>query len=53
MSTTAHEIESHIEHTRAALGTNIEELEQKVKSITDWEHQFQARPKPAQPDAGP
>ena len=44
MGTTAHEIASHIERTRGELGSNIDELERKVKSVADWEYQFQARP---------
>ena len=44
MCTTAHEIASHIERTRGELGSNIDELERKVKSVADWEYQFQARP---------
>ena len=44
MGTTAHEIASHIERTRHELGSNIDELEQKVKSVTDWKRQFEAHP---------
>src|SRR5579863_5614971 len=38
------QIESHIESTRADLGSNLSELEQKVKSVTDWKQQFQNKP---------
>src|SRR5947209_5461924 len=38
------QIEAHIEDTRAALGSNLEELEQKVKSVTDWKQHFQKNP---------
>lgn len=44
MGTTAHQIASHIERTRHELGSNINELEQKVKSVTDWRRQFEAHP---------
>jgi len=38
------QIEAHIEDSRADLGSNLRELEQKVKSFTDWEHHFQKNP---------
>jgi hypothetical protein len=38
------QIEAHIEDRRADLGSNLRELERKVKSITDWEHHFQKNP---------
>ena len=44
MVNTADQIETHIEETRETLGSNIEELEQKVKSVTDWRHHFQNTP---------
>jgi hypothetical protein len=44
MGETANQIESHIETTRQNLGSNIQELEEKVKSVTDWRHQVQTRP---------
>ena len=44
MDTTSYEIASHIDRTRGELTSNIGELERKVKSVTDWEQQFQARP---------
>lgn len=44
MENSAQQIEDHIEQTREALGSNLEELEQKVKSITDWKQHFRARP---------
>jgi hypothetical protein len=37
-------IEAHIENTRADLGANLQELEQKVKSVTDWKQHFQTNP---------
>jgi len=40
MGETTDEIESHIERTRQDLESNLRELEQKVKSATDWRHQF-------------
>lgn len=44
MGTTTQQIEVHIERTRDALGSNLNELEQKVKSVTDWEQHFRNRP---------
>ena len=38
------QIEAHIENTRAELGSNLQELEQKVKSVTDWKQHFQKNP---------
>src|ERR1039457_5504326 len=38
------QIEAHIENTRADLGSNLHELEQKVKSVTDWKQHFQTNP---------
>lgn len=44
MGQTTEQIEAHIEHTRDSLGSNLNELEQKVKSITDWKHHFHNKP---------
>jgi hypothetical protein len=44
MGKTANQIETHIERTRDSLGANIHELEQRVKSVTDWKHHFQNNP---------
>ena len=44
MNQTTHEIKSHIEETRNDLGDNLDELEQKVKSVTDWRRHFQSKP---------
>jgi hypothetical protein len=44
MGQTTDQIERHIEHTRGALGSNLEELEHKVKSVTDWKQHFQSNP---------
>src|ERR1035437_2069299 len=38
------QIEAHIEDTRADLGSNLHELEQKVRSVTDWKQHFQTNP---------
>ena len=38
------QIEAHIEETRTDLGSNLQELEQKVKSVTDWKQHFQKNP---------
>jgi hypothetical protein len=44
MGETTNQIEAHIERTRDNLGANIHELEQKVKSATDWKYHFQNNP---------
>lgn len=41
---TTHQIEAHIERTREALGSNLNELERKVKAVADWKQQFQKWP---------
>jgi len=38
------QIETHIDATLGRLGENFEELEDKVKSATDWRTQFEKRP---------
>jgi hypothetical protein len=38
------QIETHIDATLGRLGENLEELEDKVKSATDWRTQFEKRP---------
>ena len=44
MGQTTHQIEAHIEDTRQDLGSNLHELEQKVKSVTDWKLHFRTKP---------
>jgi hypothetical protein len=44
MGQTANQIEAHIEHTREDLGSNLDQLESKVKSAADWRHQFREKP---------
>jgi hypothetical protein len=44
MVETTHQIEAHIEHTREHLGSNLHELEQKVRSVTDWKQHFRSKP---------
>ena len=44
MGQAANQIEAHIEDTRADLGDNLRELEQKVKSATDWKHHYRNNP---------
>jgi hypothetical protein len=44
MGQTTHQIEAHIENTREDLGSHLQELEQKVKSVTDWKQHFQTSP---------
>lgn len=44
MGETTDQIERQIEHRRADLQSNLQELEDKVKSATDWREQFQKHP---------
>jgi hypothetical protein len=44
MGQTTDQIAAHIENTRDDLGSNLRELEQKVKSVTDWKQYFQKSP---------
>jgi hypothetical protein len=44
MGQTTHQIEAHIEDTRENLGSNLNELERKVKSVTDWKQHFETKP---------
>jgi hypothetical protein len=44
MSQTTDQIETHIENQREALGSNLQELETKFSSITNWKHHFQKHP---------
>lgn len=44
MDQTLDQIEAHIGRTRAKLGSNLEELEDKVQSATDFRVQYRARP---------
>ena len=44
MGRTTDEIEAHLERKRAELRRNLEELEQRVKSVTDWRWQFRKNP---------
>lgn len=44
MGETTDQIAAHIEDTRDDLGANLQELEQKVKSVTDWKQHFQSSP---------
>lgn len=41
MGETTGQIESHIRNTREDLSANLSELEQKVKSVTDWRQHFE------------
>jgi len=45
MGEATNQIEAHIEDTRADLGSNLYELERKVKSVTDWRQYYQRDPK--------
>jgi len=44
MGETTSQIATHIENARDDLGSNLQELEQKVKSVTDWRQQFRNNP---------
>jgi hypothetical protein len=44
MNETPDQIESHIRHTREDLSANLNELEQKVKAVTDWRHHYAKSP---------
>jgi hypothetical protein len=44
MGKSTNQIEAHIENTRADLGSNLHELERKVKSVTDWKEHFRKSP---------
>ena len=44
MDETASEIEAHIDRTRARLGSNLRELEDRVDAATDWHEHFRERP---------
>jgi hypothetical protein len=44
MGQTTDQIETHIEQKREDLSSNLEELEQRVKSVTDWRDQFKKNP---------
>jgi hypothetical protein len=41
---TTDQIESDIEKTRDDLGANLQELEQRVKEVTDWRYHFRNHP---------
>jgi hypothetical protein len=44
MVETTAQIETHIERTREHLGANLEVLERKVRSATDWRAYFRSSP---------
>ena len=44
MVETTAQIETHIEVTREHLGANLDALERKIKSATDWREYFQSTP---------
>jgi len=44
MGETTNQIENHIEDTRGNLGSNLQELERKVKSATDWKYYYAKSP---------
>ena len=44
MGETTSQIEAQIAHSRETLGSNLHELEQKVKAVTDWKQHFRTSP---------
>ena len=44
MGQTTEQIETHIEDKRADLKSNLQELEGRLKSATDWRHYFKQNP---------
>jgi hypothetical protein len=44
MGQTTEQIETEIEHKREDLRSNLQELEHKVKSVTDWRQHFHNHP---------
>ena len=44
MGETKNQIENQIEDARESLGSNLNELERKVKSVTDWKHYYAKSP---------
>jgi len=44
MGQTTNQIESYIKTKREDLGSNLHELETKVKSMTDWKYHFENNP---------
>src|SRR4051794_35956432 len=44
MGQTTNQIETYIDDKRADLSSNLQELEGKVKSMTDWKHHFNSSP---------
>ena len=44
MGQTTSQIEAHIQDTREDLVSNLDELERKVKSVTDWKQHFRSNP---------
>jgi len=46
MGKTTDEIATDIDQTRETLRANLEELETRVKAVTDWRGQFRKHPTP-------
>ena len=44
MGETTTQIEDHIEDTRDQLGSNLDELERRMRSAADWKEYFRANP---------
>lgn len=42
MGQTPDEIRQEINHTRANLTSNLQQLEHRVKSVADWRHHYRA-----------
>ena len=46
MGETTNEIETHIVNERDRLGSNLHQLEERVKAAVDWRQRFRTRPMP-------
>ena len=46
MGQTSDQIATHIDHTREDLKSNLEELETRVKAVTDWRGHLRKHPVP-------
>ena len=44
MDEATRKIEAHIDRTRERLGSNLQELEDRIDAATDWREQFRGRP---------
>ena len=44
MAQRSDEIKRHIERTRSQLGENVQEIEDRVRTATDWRAHFRSHP---------